>query len=194
MLYNQSVAYTGSMTERPPAPGSLALVETFLNTNDLENGTDELSTPESLGAWLLAKGLPAPEAPTAHDVARVTAVREALRDLLEANHSEPRRPPATGLLEEASAAGRLVTRFDPSGQGGLEATAGGLDGALGTLLARVYTAMADGTWARMKVCGRDRCRWAFYDHSKNRSGTWCSMASCGNKEKAAAFRRRKIHS
>ena len=32
--------------------------------------------------------------------------------------------------------------------------------------------------------------WAFYDRSKNRSGRWCSMDSCGNVEKARAFRER----
>ena len=35
-------------------------------------------------------------------------------------------------------------------------------------------------WARLKVCARDSCRWAFYDASRNRSGRWCSMAGCGN--------------
>lgn len=38
-------------------------------------------------------------------------------------------------------------------------------------------------WSRVKVCARDTGRWAFYDASRNRSGTWCSMQVCGNREK-----------
>lgn len=182
------------MGERPPAPGRLAVAQAFLNTIDLEAHADQLSSPEELGRWLGDHGLLDSGAVLdANDVARAIQLREALRDLLEAHHGTPPRPPATGLLEHAAESGRLVTRFDAHGHGHLEATAVGLDGALGNLLAIVHTAMADGTWYRLKVCQRDKCRWAFYDHSKNRSSTWCSMDVCGNKEKAAAYRRRHTH-
>jgi predicted RNA-binding Zn ribbon-like protein len=30
-----------------------------------------------------------------------------------------------------------------------------------------------------------------YDVSKNRSGTWCTMAMCGNRLKAQAYRQRR---
>jgi predicted RNA-binding Zn ribbon-like protein len=51
--------------------------------------------------------------------------------------------------------------------------------------------MSDGTWVRMKSCARPACRWAFYDASRNRSGVWCSMATCGNREKGAKYRARR---
>jgi predicted RNA-binding Zn ribbon-like protein len=50
--------------------------------------------------------------------------------------------------------------------------------------------MADGTWERMKACRADDCRWAFLDTAKNRSRAWCSMQSCGNRAKVAAYRER----
>lgn len=181
------------MAERPPAPGRLAIVQAFLNTNDLESRIDELASPESLDSWLCSHELCVPGELTPDDVAWATSVRETLRDLLEAHHATPPRPPATGVLEKAAEAGKLVTRFFPDGSARLEAASPGLDGALGELLGIVYTAMADGTWYRLKVCQRDKCRWAFYDHSKNRSSTWCSMAVCGNKEKAATYRKRHSH-
>ena len=34
------------------------------------------------------------------------------------------------------------------------------------------------------------CRWAFYDYSRNRSASWCSMQLCGNRTKTRAYRRR----
>jgi putative transposase len=49
----------------------------------------------------------------------------------------------------------------------------------------------EGTWERLKACPRHDCFWAFYDHSKNRSGRWCRMEDCGNIEKARAFRERR---
>jgi predicted RNA-binding Zn ribbon-like protein len=67
----------------------------------------------------------------------------------------------------------------------------GIDGALGRLLAIVFRAMNDGTWERLKACPADDCEWAFYDWSKNGSGTWCDMAVCGNRAKARAYRERR---
>jgi predicted RNA-binding Zn ribbon-like protein len=36
----------------------------------------------------------------------------------------------------------------------------------------------------VRECGADDCGWVFLDASRNRSRQWCSMASCGNREKA----------
>jgi predicted RNA-binding Zn ribbon-like protein len=72
----------------------------------------------------------------------------------------------------------------------LEPFAGGVDGALGRLLAIVAAAMLTGEWERMRTCDNDSCRWAFYDHSKNQSAHWCGTR-CGNLMKARAYRRRK---
>jgi predicted RNA-binding Zn ribbon-like protein len=84
----------------------------------------------------------------------------------------------------------LVVRID--GDGGLaEPARRDLDGALADLVGIVYTAMADGTWARLKACQRDVCRWLFYDRSRNRSARWCQMAVCGNRTKTRAYRTRR---
>jgi predicted RNA-binding Zn ribbon-like protein len=54
----------------------------------------------------------------------------------------------------------------------------------------VTGAMAAGNWNRLKVCSNDACQRAFYDSSRNRSGRWCSMATCGNRMKGRAYRQR----
>jgi predicted RNA-binding Zn ribbon-like protein len=36
----------------------------------------------------------------------------------------------------------------------------------------------------VRECGADDCKWLFLDTTKNRSRQWCSMQSCGNREKA----------
>lgn len=37
---------------------------------------------------------------------------------------------------------------------------------------------------RVRECGGADCQWLFLDTSKNRSRQWCSMQSCGNRQKA----------
>jgi predicted RNA-binding Zn ribbon-like protein len=37
---------------------------------------------------------------------------------------------------------------------------------------------------RVRRCGGAGCNWLFLDTSKNRTRQWCSMRSCGNREKA----------
>src|SRR3989442_8269959 len=36
----------------------------------------------------------------------------------------------------------------------------------------------------VRECGAPDCLWLFLDTTKNRSRQWCSMQSCGNREKA----------
>jgi len=45
----------------------------------------------------------------------------------------------------------------------------------------------------MKACRADDCKWAFLDTAKNQSRAWCSMSSCGNREKMRAYRARHAH-
>jgi predicted RNA-binding Zn ribbon-like protein len=42
----------------------------------------------------------------------------------------------------------------------------------------------------VRECGSDTCHWLFLDTSKNRTRQWCSMQSCGNREKARRHYRR----
>ena len=90
-----------------------------------------------------------------------------------------------------AARARLRLRVDTHGSARLEAEGRGVDGALGRLLVIVYRAMETDTWSRLKACREDTCRWAFYDHSKNRSGHWCSMEVCGSRNKARQYRERR---
>jgi predicted RNA-binding Zn ribbon-like protein len=82
-------------------------------------------------------------------------------------------------------------RFDEHGDAGLVPVRPGVDGALGRMLAIVFRSVADGSWERLKACPAEDCEWAFYDWSKNGSGTWCDMAVCGNRAKARAYRERR---
>ena len=174
------------------APGRLGVVQDFVNTEDIEEGTDALGDAASLVAWLGERGLlDGARKATARDLARAHEVRDALRALTIANNGEPLDAGAVERLDRAAADAKLSVRFGAGGEAEVAARAAGVDGALGGLLAVVQSAQADGTWARLKACSQDECRWVFYDRSRNRSSRWCEMAVCGNRSKAREFRRRR---
>jgi predicted RNA-binding Zn ribbon-like protein len=178
--------------QRAPAPGRLDLVQRFVNTVDYEHGREMLSDPARLATVLAELGLLEPEAAvTEAELARAHAVRKALRALALANNGGTATDDDLATLEDAAAAGRLAVQFRGGAAARLEATAPGVTGALGALVGIVYTAMADGTWRRLKACQRDVCGWLFYDRSRNHSARWCQMAVCGNRTKTRAYRARQ---
>lgn len=174
------------------APGELEHLRQFVNTLDVETGEDELATADALRDWLATRGmLDGTEPLTDADLERAHAVREALRRLLRANNGDAVDREAIDLLNGAAKSAELLMHFDANGGGALIPGRAGFDGALARLLAIAARAMAEGTWTRLKACAEESCEWAFYDWSKNRSGTWCKMQVCGNRAKARTYRERR---
>jgi len=173
-----------TVSPRPPrydlpnaAPEPLRLVQSFVNTVNLESGD------EWLRAWLEERGATADDA----GLGRARLVREAIRELIYANNLHAvEGNPWTELRRAADAAELSIDFAEPA----LVVRAKGVDGAIGSVLAVSFTAMAYGTWGRLKACRNHGCRWAFYDNSKNRSASWCSMQLCGNRTKTRAYRAR----
>jgi predicted RNA-binding Zn ribbon-like protein len=179
---------------REAAPGPLALVQAFANTVAEEGHFrwEAIGDPDSLRSWLSRRGLLADgERVGEADVARAKEVRKALRSLLAANNGREADAAAIRALNLATERARLTVRFGADGRATLEPGAGGVDGALGRVLAAVHASMEEGIWGRLKSCANATCGWAFYDRSKNRSGRWCSMEVCGNRTKTRAYRRRR---
>jgi predicted RNA-binding Zn ribbon-like protein len=176
---------------RAPAPGRLALVQMLVNTVDREHGPDLLDEVAGLSDWLDARGLLEPGVrPDVADLRAARDVREALRSLMRANNGAPEDPVARAVLEAAAARAELRPTF-PSEGPELVPGRGGVDGALGRVVAATFAAILDGSWSRLKACPREVCGWAFYDRSSNASATWCSMAVCGGRVKAGAYYRRR---
>jgi predicted RNA-binding Zn ribbon-like protein len=174
---------------RTPAPGSLELVQRFINSHEMPDGVDALRSAPLATEWLgRATG-------TSLDVSekdreRLVATREALRDLLEAHTGENVDPAVVVRLEKLLS--RAPLRPVLTSQGAtLAVDCDGVDGFLGMISAAMVEATLVGTWERLKVCGSQTCRWAFYDRSKNGCSCWCSMRSCGSREKARAYRARR---
>jgi predicted RNA-binding Zn ribbon-like protein len=174
--------------DRPTAPGTLRLVQAFVNTVDREHGPDLFDDVSGLAAWLEHHLLAADVREA--DLAPARDVREALRALLLANNGEPHDAGAREVLERAARRARLEATFPPDGAA-LVPRASGVDAAVGRILAAAFAALVDGRWTRLKACPREVCGWAFYDRSTNASATWCSMQVCGGRVKAGAYYRRR---
>ena len=180
-------------TQSKEAPGDLAVVRAFVNTRDIDHGLEELSTPEEVVAWLADHDLLDKDAVARPgDVRRAALFREALRDLLLTNNDGRSVPTRSGAHPRRRRRPRPPAPARGSGRLRASRSRGqAVDAALGRLLVMVYRAMENDSWPRLKACRDDTCQWAFYDHSKNRSGHWCSMEVCGGRHKARQYRERR---
>jgi len=127
----------------------------------------------------------------ADDLADALRFREGLRGLLLANNGAPLEEEALETLRGAAADGELRIEIGPDGSAEAVPACESVGVLYARLLAIVERAQAAGVWERFKACPADDCLWAFYDESKNRSRTWCSMEVCGNRAKTRAYRAKR---
>ena len=171
-----------------PAPGPLDLVLRFLNLHDHVAGStdDRPPPPEMVRDYLVEARLLSTHDPyTDEDHAAVLRVFHALHARIRGGRDEPDRSPA---IDDAAERALFRVRFGEPPR--LEPTASGVHGAIGRLLSIVFLAELDGSWSHLKECASQTCHSVFYDRSRNRSGKWCSMRSCGNQHKVRAWRDR----
>lgn len=167
------------------------LLVAFVNTRDLEEETEEIGDPAALQAWVeeqTGEYLPAPDEEA---LARVLELRESLRALLRANNGGEAGNRELAPLREAAERSRYRTSLGPDGELTLAPARSDLSGFEARLLLAIERLQAQGAWPRLKACTDDGCQWAFFDTTRNRSRTWCSMEECGNREKTRRYRARR---
>lgn len=164
------------MSERAAPPGRLALVQSLVNTLDLETGGDALDTPQGRAPFGLTEG--------AADSAR--ELRESLRATLLAHAGHPPHRAVTPLGDLLARAPLVVTVDPADGSAALAPV------DEGPLVSRIAAAVAEGvtagTWGRLKACEAATCHWAYYDRSPAGRGRWCSMQVCGARAKMRRYR------
>jgi predicted RNA-binding Zn ribbon-like protein len=178
----------------------------FLNTIELESGSlvDHLETFDDAARWLLERGVchrgrgPSALRPAGlrddQALARVRSVRAALREVAHAVAHE--RPPDPESLAEVNRAIAARERIElvraPDGVSvGHSHVGDPLDDALARLADPLVREIGAGRADRVRICANETCRWVFYDESRAGRRRWCSMASCGNRAKAARHRARQ---
>ena len=167
-------------------PAAAALVRDFVNTVEWQVDDDSWRTPEDLASWwiertALAAGQLTVTQLTVDDLALSRRVREGLRSVLLINAGHDPLARSIEDLNEALGPVPLRMRFDVAGSIGLTAAGdSGIASPLAVIVDAIEALRSTGSWARLKACSRDSCRWAYWDGSRNLSGRWCSMAGCGN--------------
>ena len=180
--------------EIAPAPGDLELVRGFLSLHDHEQGNPDGLPPslESVRWWLASRALVEEEDRIKdQDLAWALRVRDALTTKVRENMGEPPDTTAIEFLNRAAEQTGLRVCFGCGDDNPIHVTATGVRGAVGRILGSAFLAELDGRWERFRVCHDPGCSSVFFDGSKNKSGKWCSMASCGNRAKVRAFRERQ---
>ena len=147
-----------------------------------------LGTPASASKWLANRGFETGRL-SAAAYRRLLRLRDVLLALSFANNGHGLAEAPWRELDQIAAACFLRVTFDAKGPR-LVPVRPGPASFEATIVAAVYEAMRDGTWPRLKACPADRCHYVFYDTSRNRTSTWCSMAICGNRTKVRNYQER----
>ncbi|MDT5000220.1 MAG: hypothetical protein QOK12_2325 [Mycobacterium sp.] len=179
--------------EKKPAPEPLRRVQSLINTLDMESGLDRLAVAGDAAPWMATNGLLTPGGtPTDDDLSTLIGVREGLRALvLQSTDGQAPDPSLVSPLHRLVEDEPVRAAVGEDGAVRLAPVGDSLRARLVGLLLIVSDAQRDGTWAHLLACANDDCQWAFYDRSRNHGGTWCDMATCGNKLKNRDFRARQ---
>jgi CGNR zinc finger/Putative stress-induced transcription regulator len=180
---------TVNTSHRWEAPGRLEPVRTLLNTR--LPGPDRLPELAADPArW--AASFPGVPPPRRGQLARLTELRDGLRELL----GEPDPAERARRLSERLGQARLGPVVEPTGGGlGLRLRHLGPPSPVGAVLEAVAEAVAGGAWDRLKQC--PDCRLVFFDHTRNQSKVWCGMyagpdgRACGTIAKVRRYRARR---
>jgi predicted RNA-binding Zn ribbon-like protein len=183
------------VSQRSDEQDAVELISSFVNTVEkyLHRPDDEsLVSPEALAAWMDTHDIRAGAKLGAEDLARALEFREAVRALLGTNNGRRIDRAAIAVLRDATGEGLIQVRIEADGRASAEPAATGVPALYARSLAAVTTVQAGGRWDRLKACAADDCQYAFFDSSRNRSRTWCSMEVCGNRAKTRAYRARRV--
>lgn len=181
------------------APGGLAFVQDLLNTisagkprePDLLEDVEDARTwlAQALANWSGETRRPAPVVKiTVEDLQGLRDFRHDLRLHLHAAGADtsPQARPV-GSLTAAPAALRL----DADGRIRAEARGTGWRQVTSLAMIEAYEAQCTDSLRRLKSCRNTRCAVVFYDRSRNNSGVWHDVRTCGNAVNLRNHRARK---
>ncbi|BBX64412.1 hypothetical protein MSAS_35860 [Mycobacterium saskatchewanense] len=187
------MSYAWSASHRygiAPAPGGLGLVQDFLNTAGAEGyGPDLLGDTGLAGdwaagavaAWSQSRGVEArPPTLDEADLARLRSLRTTIGAIIAG------RPPSDAETRGVAASFVLAgteVRLQPGGRDWRWLAS--------ALWGEILLSQQAGTWRRLKQCRNHRCGVTFYDRSKNNSGVWHDVKTCGNVANLRASRARR---
>jgi len=197
----------GSLAEAPMAGDHLAM--DLLNTEARDNGedVDYWRSGDDVLEWLKRHGVvhgvaqPSADGLTESSVELLVqgkALRTLARRLIvqckEDGGGKDKAMGDIAALNEYLHAYRSAPHLEQDSEGKLALTRVARGEMIASLLGPVAEAVAhllvEGNFALVKQCEHPDCILWFYDRTKAHKRRWCSMALCGNRYKAAQFRKR----
>jgi CGNR zinc finger len=171
------------------APGGLALVQGLLNTSATgSDPIDLLETRASAQAWMdpglvewgqRTGSIPRRQAVTEKGLGDLRVLRQRARRFLAGDRiGAGIDVPITIVSTEDGS-----LRTQPIGNG--------IDWVASAIWGAILVAQQADTLKRLKLCRNDACGSAFYDRSKNNSGVWHDVHTCGNVANLRASRARR---
>jgi len=163
----------------------------LLGTLSDRGGADveRLRTWEAVEAWARAAGVRVDDlAGDDQDLERVRALREALYRVVTARAAGTSPPVADLRAVNQAAAGAVLTpQLETTGE---VRWTGGLEGLLGSLAQDALDLLGSADLQALRECDDPQCTRLFVDRSRGGRRRWCGMKGCGDRAKAAAYRRR----
>lgn len=175
------------------APVPLIAVQALANTYSFEDDEELLLDPASARKWLLDSDLASKEIEVdAKGLRELVEFRTLIRNLLDANLTGQQDRKGNAALGRLAAEHPVAMKVGADGSVSLDTDpVASIDALISQMVGITFQAQVDATWPRLKVCASDECRWAFFDSSRNRGGTWCQMEVCGNRIKNRTYRSRR---
>jgi len=187
------------------APAGLTLVQDFLNTRAIGGyGADLLGDRVAASSWASAaverwavdRGIDPPEfALSASDVRHLRELRATFERLVGGpEYGGPERDGTNGfgVIDGASVAAPISATLVPgTGEVALAPSGSGWRWLASALWIETYRSQQNGTWPRLKRCRNPECGSTFYDGSRNNSGVWHDVRTCGNVANLRASRARR---
>lgn len=170
---------------------------TFLNTVTDDGKTrahDSFASGAALLATLAAAGLATRgmRAPGAGQLAALIALREAAYAVLSAMAAGRKPGREEALTLETAIKSTLQDATFTFRTGGIDIAPGPLGGLYDQVVLSLFDLLQRDDLDRLRECRR--CTHLFLDHGRGQGRRWCSMARCGNRAKAEAFRARHMAS
>ncbi|WP_231989692.1 CGNR zinc finger domain-containing protein [Mycobacterium sp. 852002-51057_SCH5723018] len=139
----------------------------------------------AVSKWVKLRDVDAqPPSLNAADLAQLRDLRDAIAKVVN-NRSPDRRQMrcVSSVYGAFSLSNSGVLRTEPTGSGWRWLAS--------ALFSEICLSQRDDTWKRIKQCHKSLCGTTFYDRSRNNSGRWCNVKTCGNAANLRASRARR---
>ena len=187
-------AGTGSQVPVFPQVGDHLALD-LLNTEAWSHGTvvDGWASDRDVLQWLVQQGIAGARAKAPRDLlTHARGMRSAIREAISARKAG--RPVPVDALNGYLQACPTTLRMERGQAGALLLDREAHGDAVATMLGPVAEAAArllvEDDFSVVRQCEHPDCILWFYDRTKSHRRRWCSMARCGNRQKAARFRKR----